>query len=85
MCNTNWTDEWNNFVCQSLGFSESKQINGQTKPSESPSLRLKLKDGAILDSTKKLTEFLEQTESPCDDIVEIKCSTKHRESRNIIR
>ncbi|XP_050541586.1 uncharacterized protein LOC126905683 isoform X4 [Daktulosphaira vitifoliae] len=77
VCNTNWSNEWSDFVCHSLGFSESKQINSQNKPSETLSLRLKLKDGISLDSTKKLTDFLEQTETPCDGIVEIKCSTKH--------
>ncbi|XP_050444508.1 uncharacterized protein LOC126848042 isoform X2 [Adelges cooleyi] len=78
VCNTNWSNDWSDFVCHNLGFSEAKSTNGQgSESSENPMGRLKLKEGVTLDVSKKLPEFLEVSESPCDSVVEIKCSSKH--------
>lgn len=79
VCNTNWSDQWSNFVCQSLGFTETKTTNFRPSESNETSANyLKLKDESILaGDSKSLTGYLEQSATPCET-VEIKCSSKHR-------
>lgn len=80
VCSTNWSDQWSNFVCQSLGFTETKTTNFRTsEPTEIPVSYLKLKDDSTLNSSKSLTGYLELSTTSCDTI-EIKCSSKHCKS-----
>lgn len=80
VCNVNWSDQWSNFVCQSLGFTETKTTNFRTSESSDNSVGyLKLKDDSTLSSRKNLTDNLELSTASCDT-VEIKCSSKHRKT-----
>lgn len=78
VCNNNWSDEWSNFVCRSLGFTEMKTTTFHTNESTENSIGyLKLKDDSNLNNSKSFTDYLEQITS-CDTYVEIKCSSKNR-------
>lgn len=80
VCNTNWSDEWSNFVCQSLGFTETKSTSYRPIESSENSVGyLKLKDDSKLNNSNSLTGYLEPTTNSCDT-VEIKCSSKHRKT-----
>lgn len=80
VCNTNWSDEWSNFVCQSLGFTETKTTSYRPIESNENSVKyLKLKDDSKLNNSYSLTGYLESTTNSCET-VEIKCSSKHRKS-----
>lgn len=77
VCSTNWSNEWSNFVCQSLGFTEVKTTSFKTSdPTDNSTSYLKLKDDSNLNSSKNLIGFLEQSTISCDTL-EIKCSSKH--------
>lgn len=81
VCNTNWSDQWSNFVCQSLGFTETKTTNMRTSESTDNLVGyLKLKDDLTLNSYTNLTDSLELSATSCDTI-DIKCSSKHCELR----
>lgn len=78
VCSTNWSNQWSDFVCQSLGFTETKTTNFRPIDSaESSASYLRLKDDSDLSSSKSLTGHLQPETTPCDT-VEIKCSSKHR-------
>lgn len=80
VCSTNWSDQWSNFVCQSLGFTEMKTANFRpSEPTENATTYLKLKDDSSPNNFKSLTGSLELSTAPCDT-VEIKCSIKHRKT-----
>jgi len=81
VCSDNWTDTWSNFVCQSLGFTETKTTNFRTNENSTENFvgYLKLKDNSTLNSSKSLTGYLEPASTSCET-VEIKCSSKHRKS-----
>jgi len=80
VCNTNWSDQWSNFVCHSLGFTETKATNVRTSESTDDFVSyLKLKDDLTLSSYENLTDNLELSTTSCDTI-EIKCSSKHCKS-----
>jgi hypothetical protein len=78
VCSDNWTDIWSNFVCQSLGFTETKTTNFRTNENSTENFvgYLKLKDNSSLNSSKSLTGYLEPASTSCET-VEIKCSSKH--------
>ncbi|KAL4119616.1 hypothetical protein QTP88_012414 [Uroleucon formosanum] len=78
VCSDNWTDTWSNFVCQNLGFTETKTTNFRSNENSTENLvgYLKLKDNLTLNSSKSLTGYLEPTSTSCET-VEIKCSSKH--------
>lgn len=78
VCSTNWSDQWSNFVCRSLGFTEMKTTNFRPiESTENITNYLKIKDDSILNNSKSLTGHLELSMTPCDT-VELKCSIKHR-------
>lgn len=80
VCSTNWSDQWSNFVCQSLGFTEMKTTSFRpSEPTENTTSYLKLKDDSALNDFKSLTGSLEPSPVPCDT-VEMKCSIKHRKT-----
>jgi len=79
VCSDNWSDTWSNFVCQSLGFTETKTTNFRPNENSTENVvgYLKLKDNSTLTSSKSLTGYLEPASTSCET-VEIKCSSKHR-------
>jgi len=78
VCSDDWSDMWSNFVCQSLGFTETKTTNFRTSENSTENFigYLKLKHNSTLNSSKSLTGYLEPALTTCET-VEIKCSSKH--------
>ena len=78
VCSDGWTETWSNFVCQSLGFTETKTTNFRPSENSTESFGgyLKLKDYSTLNSSMSLTGYLEPALTSCET-VEIKCSSKH--------
>ncbi|XP_050053848.1 uncharacterized protein LOC114126280 isoform X4 [Aphis gossypii] len=78
VCSNDWSETWSNFVCQSLGFTETKTTNFRPSENSTENLvgYLKLKQNATLNSSKSLTGYLEPELTSCET-VEIKCSSKH--------
>lgn len=83
VCSDHWSDQWSNFVCQSLGFTETKTTNFRTSENSTENSvgYLKLKQDITLDSSKTLTGYLELAPALTScETVEIKCSSKHRKT-----
>jgi len=78
VCSNEWSETWSNFVCQSLGFTETKTTNFRPNENSTENLvgYLKLKENSTLNNSKSLTEYLEVASTSCET-VEIKCSSKH--------
>ncbi|XP_025203974.1 uncharacterized protein LOC112600867 [Melanaphis sacchari] len=78
VCSNDWSETWSNFVCQSLGFTETKTTNFRSNENSTENLvgYLKLKQNSTLNSSKSLTGYLEPALTSCET-VEIKCSSKH--------